>query len=136
MRAAASFSNCCRRQGGNQSCYDAPRDSTATGGADGNHHALGDQAGFAAAVPFTREQLEELLARLSRADRSVDELFAHTSAWAAEHGFPWPPIAEAFAANEIASDGDVLRKANLTGCSVPARGARPGCRSSANSSRR
>src|SRR4051812_9635097 len=70
-----------------------------------------EQAAFRQAVPFTREDLEGLLNRLSRLEPAADP-FGHTKAWAAERGFAWEPIAQAFATREISSDRELLLGAN------------------------
>jgi hypothetical protein len=70
-----------------------------------------EQAAFRAAVPFTREDLVELLDRLSRLEPAA-EAFEHTRSWAAERHFAWEPIAAAFAAQEISSDRELLLEAN------------------------
>src|SRR6185436_7437774 len=69
-----------------------------------------ERAAFAAAVPFTREELVGLLERISRLEPAV-EPFGHTRAWAAERGFDWEPIARAFAGWEITSDRELLLEA-------------------------
>jgi hypothetical protein len=70
-----------------------------------------DRAGWRAAVPFDREEMEELLNDVSRQERAADP-FGNTRRWLADKGFAVEPVLAALRARAIASDWDLLMDAD------------------------